>query len=200
MFRRLKLHMRFWSVLLACACLVLPGVVPKAAAHPHVFVDATVDFVFGEDGLAGLNVRWTFDAMASTQYLMDLDVNGDGKLTAEEWATQRDDIAVFLAEERFFTHVAVNGQPVFIPAIRDFVATFENGQLEYSFHAPLSVPNGADVLVAVFDPSYYTDFQVSEENIRLSGRPDGASFSLVDAPDLAFYDGQIIPLAAKVQF
>ncbi|MFV0348540.1 MAG: DUF1007 family protein [Halodesulfovibrio sp.] len=179
------------------ALWAFPG---RGQAHPHVFVDATVDFVFEESGLVGMKVHWTFDSMASSQYLTDLDINGDGKLTPEEWASQRDDIAVFLAEERFFLHVAVNGKSVFIPAINDFVATYENGKLEYSFYAPLSVQNGSDVIVAVFDPSYYTDFQIAEESFRFSGRSEGVSHTLDDAPELAFYEGQIIPLAARVHF
>ncbi|WBF65957.1 DUF1007 family protein [Desulfovibrio subterraneus] len=192
--------------LLCIACCLTCGIgvswmfPDRGFAHPHVFVDATVDFVFENGGLAGMKVHWTFDPMASSQYLTDLDINGDGTLTAEEWASQRDDIAVFLAEERFFLHVAVNGQSVFIPSIRDFVATFENGKLEYSFFAPLAAENGSDVIVAVFDPSYYTDFQIAEESFRFSGRSEGISYTLDDAPELAFYEGQIIPLAARVHF
>lgn len=199
----LKMRIRRVACIACClACCVgalwaFPG---RGQAHPHVFVDATVDFVFEEGGLAGMKVHWTFDPMASSQYLTDLDINGDGTLTPEEWASQRDDIAVFLAEERFFLHVAVNGQSVFIPAIRDFVATFENGKLEYSFYAPLSASNGSDVIVAVFDPSYYTDFQIAEESFRFSGRSEGVSYTLDDAPELAFYEGQIIPLAARIHF
>lgn len=186
------------------ACLaawLLAVLLPVAArAHPHVFVDNTMDVVFDGQGLSGIRVTWKFDPMASMQYLADLDPDGDGVLTRKEWEAQREDIAGFLAEERFFLYVMVNGNTVPVTAVRDFTATYTDGVLTYSFFAPLAVPRGSRVLVAVYDPSYYTDFQTYESGIRLTGEPGSAEFAFDDAPELAFYGGQVIPMAARIVF
>ncbi|GFM36414.1 hypothetical protein DSM19430T_10980 [Desulfovibrio psychrotolerans] len=189
-------------VLRAClAAWLLAVLLPVAAhAHPHVFVDNTMDVVFDAQGMSGIRVTWKFDPMASMQYLADLDPNGDGVLTREEWEAQREDIAGFLAEERFFLYIMVNGTTVPVTAVHDFVVTYADGVLTYTFFAPLAVPRGSRVLVAVYDPSYYTDFQTYESGVRLSGEPDGAEFAFEDAPELAFYGGQVIPMAARIVF
>lgn len=190
-----------WCAGLACLCLLVLGMQGRAWAHPHVFVENSVEMVFDGQGLTGFKVRWVFDAMSSSQYLVDLDTNGDGDLTKAEWQAQRDDIAGFLGEEHFFLYVLVNGKKADIPHIRDFWATMEDGALVYTFFAPLQVAAGnASVLLSIYDPTYYTDFQVYESDMHFTGAPAALVHSLDDAPELAFYNGQIIPLALRMQF
>lgn len=197
-----KGHLLCVSLCMVVCLLLAEGLAPrKALAHPHIFVDNYLEMVFDPNGLVGVQVRWAFDAMSSSQYITDLDTNGDGKLTAEEWKEQREDIAGFLGEEKFFIYAMVNGKKVTVPVIKDFIATFEKGVLEYTFFAPLVVPKGnATVIVSVYDPTYYTDFQTVDEHIKFTGAPDGLHHSLDDAPELAFYNGQVIPLAERIQF
>lgn len=183
------------SLLLIVICTARP-----AGAHPHVFVDNSLELVFDAAGLTGVKVRWVFDALSSSQYLMDLDTNGDGTLTREEWIAQRNDISGFLAEEGYYLHVAANGRKIAIPSVTDFMATVEDGMLVYSFFAPLRVPRGVSMQLAVYDPSYYTDFLTEESEIRFDKAPAGLQHALADAPELAFYSGQIIPLALRLQF
>ncbi len=191
----------FTAALVACYLVVAPGLRDTARAHPHIFIDNTVEAVFSAQGLQGIRITWLFDPMTSSQYILDLDSNGDGRLDPEEWRAIRDDIAGFLSEEQFFLYARVNGARVRIPTIRDFIAMFENGILSYTFFAPLSVPRGqAEVVLAVYDPSYYTDFYTAETDIRLTGAPGAAQASLNDAPELAFYGGQVIPVAVRLHF
>lgn len=177
--------------------------VRQAAAHPHVFVDSVVNFTFDEKGLAAITVRWVFDDITSTQYLMDLDTNGDGQLPAAEWTAQRDEIAGFLADMNFFLHVLVNGERVKLTSVSAFSAIFENGVLRYELTVPLQVPRREarnNVQVALYDPEFYTDFYTPMDEFHLHGQTGGVLLDVDDAPELAFYSGQVIPVAAHLSF
>jgi ABC-type uncharacterized transport system substrate-binding protein len=56
-----------------CLVLLMPC---SASAHPHVYVDARVDVVFDDKGLAGFKVTWVFDEMFSNMIAYDFDTNG----------------------------------------------------------------------------------------------------------------------------
>jgi len=53
-----------------------------AAAHPHVFIDNIVTFVFAGGKLTGLRLLWGFDAVYSQSLLEDFDTDHDGKFSA----------------------------------------------------------------------------------------------------------------------
>lgn len=190
----------FMTVLMICG-LVRPA---SVQAHPHVFIDCTVQLRFSAEGLQGFETEWVFDEMASTNFLMDLDVNGDGALTRAEWDSQRDDIAGYLAEHGFYFHIVVNGKTRNVTGVRDFVATYADGVLRYRFFAPFAVPYGArdtQMVMAIFDKSFYSDFYVPLDGVTVEGAKDSAvSIDVDDAPELAYYNGQIVPKAMRMDF
>jgi ABC-type uncharacterized transport system substrate-binding protein len=58
-----------------------------AAAHPHVFINGSVDFLFDDEGrLAQLRVTWDYDPMTSLFMLEDLGLDGSQPLSAEDRA------------------------------------------------------------------------------------------------------------------
>ena len=176
-----------------CTGIVIPR---KATAHPHVFIDTDVTIHSTADGVSSLDVVWTFDTMSSDMFLVDLDTNADGTLSPEEWAAQRADIEGYLAEQSFYVHVIVGGERVFLQNVSEFVAKYENGVLTYSMKLPLSVKASGNtkVQVAIFDPTYYTDFYTPLDAVRVEGASN-MELTIDDAPELAFYQGQIIPAA-----
>ena len=66
---------------LVCLALAMPY---SVSAHPHVYVDARVDVVFDDKGLAGFKVIWVFDEMFSNMIAYDFDTNGNGRFDAGE--------------------------------------------------------------------------------------------------------------------
>ena len=177
------------------------GYVKKSEAHPHVFVESVVDIIFDAEGLAAVKMKWVFDDITSSQYLMDLDTNGDGKLPAAEWNAQRADIAGFLAEENFFIHVMADGERIAVKTASEFLATYEDGLLIYEILVPVRVRrNGgnSNVQIALYDPSYYSDFYTPFDEFHLKGQTQGVLLDVDDAPELAFYSGQVIPIAARL--
>ena len=175
----------------------------KAQAHPHVFVDASLNLAFDKTGLQYLDVVWDFDEMSSDLFIADLDTDGDGTLTKEEWEAQQTDIEGYLSEQNFFVHVVVNGQKLQLTKLAKFIAQVDSeNNLSYTMRIPLSVIGtaGAEKMqIAIYDPSYYTDFYTALDAVSVTGRND-ISLSIDDAPELAFYQGQIIPTAVTFEF
>lgn len=145
---------------------------------------------------------WTFDDMSSDMFLIDLDTNADGALTQSEWNEQRPDIESYLAEHSFYVHILLNDQIIPLRKVENFVATFENRKLKYSMKLPVSILKKAKtqkIQIAIFDSSYYTDFYTALEAVSVNGKKD-LQVSIDDAPELAFYQGQIIPTAVTFEF
>lgn len=196
--------MRTAFILFLICCVSVVGMFPKKTqAHPHVFVDASLNLAFDNTGLQYLDVVWDFDEMSSDLFIMDLDTDGDGILTKEEWKAQRTDIEGYLREQNFFVHVVVNGQKLQLTKVVKFIAQVDNEKmLSYSMRIPLNIKDttGAEkVQIAIYDPSYYTDFYTALDAVSVAGRNDISLF-IDDAPDLAFYQGQIIPTAVTFEF
>lgn len=134
---------------------------------------------------------------------MDLDGNGDGMLSTAEWDSLKTDISGFLAEQSFFVHIKINGKSYPVTNVKNFLATYTDGMLTYSLTVPILVPyaNGnTNMQVAIYDPSFYTDFYTSIDSVTVEGATMPVSLDVDDAPELAFYSGQVIPIAARLTF
>jgi ABC-type uncharacterized transport system substrate-binding protein len=74
------------SILAALAALALFAAAP-ANAHPHVWVVARGEIVYGPDGaMQAIRYAWTFDEAFSAFAIQGLDKNNDGKLSRQEHA------------------------------------------------------------------------------------------------------------------
>lgn len=161
------MHHVILSLLTLCLCLApLP-----AAAHPHVFMDVELSFVFDPQGLAGIQQRWVFDEMFSAQIVDMVDANDDGRLTEAEARKIEQEAFVNLKNFNFFSHVLVDGRKVAFSKATQFVARQKNGILSYEFLLPCSVPAQAGakrhLTIAVYDQSYYSDVMLSEAKPKL---------------------------------
>jgi len=65
-----------------CAAFFTPA---KAAyAHPHVFIDTAIEFVWQGKKLQGAYIEWTFDKMFSNEIISWLDADHNGKFSDAE--------------------------------------------------------------------------------------------------------------------
>jgi ABC-type uncharacterized transport system substrate-binding protein len=148
---------------LALALLVLP--VP-ALAHPHVFVDATVEVIFDAQNRAtALRIGWTYDDLFSLMIIEDrgLDPDYDTVLTDAEVAQLSGFDMQWEAGYPGDTYALMGGQPLALSQPKDFTATSADGKITSthtrSFDAPLAI--GSDPLVIrVYDPTYYTSYAI----------------------------------------
>ena len=195
--------MRTTISLLIIFCLCFSISVPHVAqAHPHVFVDSALKLRFKKNDLTAIDVIWTFDEMSSDMFLIDLDTNADGTLSKAEWKKQRPDIEGYLSEQSFFVHVTLDGKRIHFAKLNTFTASFADGILTYKMTIPVGIAQKAapqKMQIAIFDPSYYTDFYTALEAVSVNGNTN-LQLSIDDAPELAFYQGQIIPTAVTFEF
>src|SRR5438046_1924821 len=106
---RLMRRIALGSLLLVVAL----AVAAPAQAHPHVWVTATSELLYREDGsIVGVRHAWTFDEMFSTYALQGIEPKAKGIYTREELADLARTNVESLKEYRYFTYAkAGDGEP-----------------------------------------------------------------------------------------
>lgn len=153
-------------LLWAMAALLLPA--GQGAAHPHVYVDASLTFVVDESGLAAMRQQWLFDDMFSQAIMADLELDAASLATPAGQAAIREGAFAYLANYDYFTLIESGGRRIRPAAIEDFRATLSDGRLVYTFTMPLGLGFGQirNFRVAIFDKDYYTDILLVADAIR----------------------------------
>lgn len=176
------------ALLLAVLALVPAG---QASAHPHVFVDNHVTFLFGAGGLEGFQLSWLFDDMFGSAIIQDYDRDHDGRFDSRETAVLKAEVFDYLKNSHWFTFVEVDGAPRETREVHGFAARIVQGRLLYEFVVPCAVPaTGGErrVLVSVHDPSYYADVQTPEGYVpdMVGAEPFGARATAGLNPDRTY--------------
>lgn len=163
-----NLFRKFWI-----AVLVSLFAGSGAFAHPHVFVEASLEIVLDKDGrFSKLRQVWRFDELFSATVVLDFDKNNDGSLDEAELATVSATVKKTISEFDF--HTAMRGgskvlefyEPDEMPAYMEgdrliMFFTVEPAQ-QYAFeNGPLKV--------TASDASYYVAFDFSDESVTVEG-------------------------------
>jgi len=176
----------------------------SAFAHPHVFVDCNLAFVFDANGLAGLQERWVLDEMFAAMIMDEHDANGDGRIQPSEEQSIKTGAFDNLKNFDYFTLVEIDGEFFKPKTARNFSATMQAGKLVYSFFLPC--PEAADakaktLRVAVRDSGYYADILLDDKTpAQTGGEPFEVQLDMKKVPAWAYYGGQIVPEAAICTF
>ncbi|TBW40767.1 DUF1007 family protein [Siculibacillus lacustris] len=162
--------------LVGLAGLVAAAFVGPAAAHPHVFVDARVEAVFdGEGRIVALRQVWRFDDAFSAFATQGLDTDGDGILTIEELKPLAKVNIDSLKDYDYFTTLRSGGRRVGFKIPTEYWLQMNDGYLTLFYTLNLMQPvkpSPEGVTIDVYDPSYFVDYQlVEQEPARLIGAP-----------------------------
>lgn len=165
---------------LTAACLTLIAallaLVPRAEAHPHVWVTSTSELVYGADGaITGIRHAWKFDEMFSTYAVQDIQPKTKGVYTREELAPLAQINVDSLKEFDFFTFARAGSRSApkeeFLSPV-DYFLEFTDGSLILHFTLPFKAPVKAKQLgIEIYDPSYFVGFDLAAEPIKLVGAP-----------------------------
>lgn len=166
----------------ALLLLVVSLLSGPALAHPHVWLTARAELVFGADGkVAAVRHRWTFDEAYSSFAVQGLDTNGDGKTSPDELK----ELATFstgsLAEFGYFTSLKSNGAKQPLEPPRGEAMTFEGGRLTLQFELPLKAAAASRVLILeVYDPTFFVEFKAADDPdaVKLQGAPAGCAVTV----------------------
>ncbi len=158
-----------------------------ARAHPHVFVDGGVDFVFTKDTLTGLQVTWLYDPF-ETLYIMSserISLNDTGKFTGEFNETDRAKLVKLQSEwPSDFTgsaHLAINGKPVALDEPSGFDAKLIDGRLKITFSRQLKTPiqlTGLQTELAFYESTYFYAFAITNTP-KLIGAEDACTAKII---------------------
>lgn len=162
--------------------------VEAAKAHPHVWITAKSELMYGPDGtVTGVRHAWTFDDMFSTYALQGIESKTKGAYTREELAPLAQTNVESLKEYAYFTYAKIGpkggqkkekfGDPV------DYYLEYKDAALTLHFTLPFKTPIKANALaLEVFDPSYFIDFTLNDKDpVKLVGAPANCKLS-IDRP------------------
>jgi ABC-type uncharacterized transport system substrate-binding protein len=146
----------------------------SAEAHPHVWITAKSEVVYGPDGaMTGVRHAWTFDDMFSTYALQGIEAKTKGAWTREELAPLAQTNVESLKEFNFFTFAKADGKKSKFTEPTDYYLEYKDSALTLHFVLPLKAPVASKQLaLEVFDPAYFIDFKFEDKDpIKLVGAP-----------------------------
>ena len=129
-------------------------------SHPHVFIDYTVNFVFNQNGLAGIETEWVFDEMYSSILIQDYDVDKDGKFSNSEIITTKQDAFSNLENYNYFIYITINCKCFEVKSVENFSVDVYDNKVIYSFFIPWVVPatlSYKKIEICMYDETYYVD-------------------------------------------
>ncbi len=166
---------------------VLPGILAAGAqAHPHIFIDAGLEIVFDEEGrLAEVEVTWVYDDLYSMLVIDDLGLDED--YTGEIDESEREALTGFdmnwVDGYEGDLYIRAGGARLELDAPRAYSADYSDGRITTVHRRELAEPfdpSGEEIVFEVYDPTYYTEYNIAIDP-RISGR-EGCTARVVE-PD-----------------
>jgi ABC-type uncharacterized transport system substrate-binding protein len=165
-----------WKWSIGCLAIFLLVAMPNPArAHPHVWVTASSEVLYGPDGLmTGVRHAWTFDDMFSAYAVQGIHHAKKGQYTREELSSLAEVNVTSLKEYGFFTYAKADGKKLKFSEPTDYWLEYKDSFLTLHFTLPLKDPaSGRAFLIEVYDPSTFVNFDLAKERpVTLSGAPE----------------------------
>jgi len=176
--------MRFLPLLIAGAALAAPA---AALAHPHIFAEARLEVVAGEDGtITELRNVWRFDEMFSASVVMDFDKNSNAELDPDELAEVGKTVLDSLEEFSYYTTITEDGRTVKVRKPDVINVDYKDGQLLMFFAVKPDevMPLKGKLTFGVYDPTMYASMDFpSDSDLVTVGDKFAACKSAVVRPD-----------------
>jgi tRNA threonylcarbamoyladenosine biosynthesis protein TsaE len=161
---KVKAFAKLWSLLILI--LAQLWLMPVAKAHPHIWIDGTVELVFNVQGQAAVvRQSWLFDELFSTYALQGMPRDKTGQVPAKELEkiTQEWMTALGEPESHFFTKITLGGKALANGAPQNAKTTWDPkaGQLVLSFDLPIepaTTVGASGMEIDIQDPSYFVAF------------------------------------------
>jgi ABC-type uncharacterized transport system substrate-binding protein len=154
-----------------------------ADAHPHVFADARLEIVAGEDGnVTELHNIWRFDEVFSSSVLMDFDKNTNLKLDPDELAEVGKTVLASLEEFSYYTTLTDNGKPVKVSKPDMIHVDYKDGQLLmfFAIKPATPMPLKGKLTFGIYDPTLYASIDFpSDKDVVLMGKFDACKSAIV---------------------
>jgi len=162
-----------------------------ASAHPHVWISAGTELVYGPGGaLTAVRHAWTFDDMFSSYALQGIETKTKGVYTREDLAPLAQTNVESLKEFAYFTFARASDDETTrkkqkFEAPVDYYLEQKDGALTLHFTLPLKMPvKSRQLVLEIYDPTYFIDFSlVKTDPVRLIGAPAGCNLAVARPTD-----------------
>ncbi len=187
---------RLAGVALALLALLI---LPRAAfAHPHIFIDNRVVFMFAGDKIIALTESWTFDEIFSDQLLQSFDANGDGAFDKDESKAAAKGTLPNLKKFRYFNYIWVDGKDLGPIDPSDFTASAKSKKVTFVFSVKLPHPvdpKTQKLKVEINDREYYVEVDLADEQPILFHGNEGVACEpkIRDDTENAYWGGFVNP-------
>jgi ABC-type uncharacterized transport system substrate-binding protein len=180
------------------ALVAILGAATDTSAHPHIWIDTVVTFVFDRGKVVSLRLEWTFDEFYSDVLLDGLDTNKKGRLDEKAVKELYERDFATLKDSEYFIHLRLGGKKLPIREVSDFSATVLKGRVVFRFTVRLPSPvdpAATAIALGVYDESYFVDVAFAEEHpIRFEGSPDAACrYDVREDRNNPIYFGMVFP-------
>ena len=148
-----------------------------ARAHPHIFVNASHELIFDDQGrLVAVRARWDYDEMFTLLMVEDAgyDSNKDGAVAGEELAAFQLWDADWPEDYAGDMIVEISGQRLALEPPSDWAAEWQAGRAVSIHTRWLAQPEevrGREITLRAYDPDYYVAYTITAEPI-FTGRTD----------------------------
>lgn len=176
--------MKHAPFLIAGVAWLLPA---AALAHPHIFAEARLEVVAGEDGtVSELRNVWRFDEMFSSSVVLDFDKNSNLKLDPDELAEVGQTVLESLEEFSYYTTITEDGKTVKVGKPDAINVDFQDGQLLmfFALKPGQAMPLKGKLTFGVYDPTMYASMDFpTDDNMVVVGDRFSACKHQVVRPD-----------------
>jgi len=166
----------------------------KVMAHPHIWVYTDLALKTEGQYITGLNINWSFDEMYSSAFMMDADLNKDGKLDpSESEAMQKQVMEKAVSSITPFIMLKFEGKDTFGYKLDNLKIKYdeESEQVVYNFDLKLHAPRKLEGFhkLAIVDKEFYVAFEQSYD-FKI---PKSCQFDLIEDQEITIYDGLVNP-------
>ena len=178
---------------------------PSAAlAHPHIFLDTSVEVLFGASGAAeSVKITWVYDDLSSLQYIADraLDMDGDGVLTPEEKAILTGFDMNWDPGFPGDSYALLDGVEQGLSRPRDYTADYKDGRIITTHIRDLSAPVPLDIgqtlTIQIYDPGFYAAYSILGAALNYGSGPSRACSAEIWEPDRDAADEALLAALAE---
>jgi len=156
------------------------------SAHPHAWIDVTVDVLFDETGsVTGIREAWLFDDYYTAFVLEELSQGEDGEPSQADIDGLMRANMENLKEYDYFTKIHRADEAVSFGPVAEMASSLEGSRLSMTFVLPFESkidPAASGLTYAIYDPTYYVELLHAEveDPIRLESAPPGCTVQLID--------------------
>ena len=188
-----------------CALILSSAIAATPAeAHPHVFIDNKITFVFDAGKVTALRLRWAFDDIFSDDLLNQFDADGDGAFDELESKAVGAGVLPNLKTFNYFTNIWVGGKKLDVIDPVDFVASAKDHIVTFEMKVPLPQPvdpRTQALATEIYDREYYVEVLLAEQDPVAMENADGIPCGATVRDDTAnaYFGGFVIPKEIALQ-